>query len=124
MKTISIVAKIGKPEAVPIARELKARHPELTFLAEPHLAIALGWPQTAPAELGAKCDLLVVLGGDGMLIQGARHLKGRAVPILGVNLGSLGFMTEISQKDATKAFDELLAGKAKIDYRNSGMPPT
>jgi NAD+ kinase len=117
VKTISIVAKHAKPEAVPIARELKVRHPELVFLAEPHLAKELGWPETPIAELGSRCDFLVVLGGDGTLIQGARILKGRPVPILGVNLGSLGFMTEIPQKDAFVAFDELLAGKARIDSR-------
>ena len=117
MKTISIVAKLGKPEAVPLARELKARHPELTFLAEGHLATALGWPTSTPEELGTRGDLLVVLGGDGTLIQGARILKGRPVPILGINLGSLGFMTEIPLSDAFPAFDELLAGKSKIDSR-------
>jgi NAD+ kinase len=117
VKTISIVAKLGKPEAVPLARQLKARHPELVFLAEAHLATQLGWEASTRAELGARCDLLVVLGGDGTLIQGARILKGRPAPILGVNLGSLGFMTEIPQTDAFRAFDAVLSGTAKIDSR-------
>jgi NAD+ kinase len=117
VKTIAFVAKRGKPEAVPLARELKARHPTLDFLAEEHLATVLGWPASSTAELGARADLMVVLGGDGTLIQAARILKGRSVPILGVNLGSLGFMTEIPEKDVFRAFEIVLAGKARIDSR-------
>jgi NAD+ kinase len=117
VKTIALVAKRGKPEAVTLAKELKVLHPTLEFLAEDHLATALGWPVTPTAELGERADLMVVLGGDGTLIQGARILKGRPVPILGVNLGSLGFMTEIPQEETFSAFADVLVGKVKIDSR-------
>ena len=75
MKTISIVAKRGKPEAIALAKQLHARYPDLTFLAEPEVAEALGLKPSSPAELCARCDLMVVLGGDGTLIQAARILK-------------------------------------------------
>ncbi len=117
MKTIALVARRGKPEAVTLASELKLLHPTLEFLAEDHLAEALGWPITPGAELGARAELMVVLGGDGTLIQAARILKGRAVPILGINLGSLGFMTEIPKAESLSAFAEALTGKARIDSR-------
>ena len=117
MKTIALVAKRGKPEAVTLARELKALHPTLEFLAEDHLAAGLGWPVTPTTELGKRAELMVVLGGDGTLIQAARILKGRAVPILGVNLGSLGFMTEIPQDETFTAFADVLAGKARVESR-------
>ena len=67
--------------------------------------MGLGWPVTPTPDLGKRADLMVVLGGDGTLIQAARILKGRAVPILGVNLGSLGFMTEIPQAETFTAFN-------------------
>jgi len=117
VKTIALVAKRGKPEAVMLAKELKVLHPKLEFLAEEDLAVALGWPVTPPAELGARADLMVVLGGDGTLIKAARILKGRAVPILGVNLGSLGFMTEIPQGETFTVFADTLAGKGRIESR-------
>jgi len=60
---------------------------------------------------------MVVLGGDGTLIQAARILKGRAVPLLGINLGSLGFMTEFPKEAAKEAVGLLLAGEATIDSR-------
>lgn len=117
MKTIALVAKPHKREAVSLARALAAKYPKLTFLADPHLADALGWPPTPLDELGRRAQLVVVLGGDGTLIQAARVLQGRAVPILGINLGSLGFMTEIPRKDALRAFARVLDKKATIDSR-------
>lgn len=117
MKTIALVAKPNKREAVSLARALAAKYPKLTFLADPHLAHALGWPPTPLDELGRRAQLVVVLGGDGTLIQAARVLQGRAVPILGINLGSLGFMTEIPRKDALRAFARVLDKKATIDSR-------
>lgn len=117
MKTISLVAKRGKPEAVTLARELKAKHPTLEFLAEEPLATALQWPATSTDDLGKRADLMVVLGGDGTLIAAARMLKGRPVPILGVNLGSLGFMTEVPQEETFTAFADVIAGKARVDSR-------
>ncbi|MFT3837694.1 MAG: NAD(+)/NADH kinase [Myxococcaceae bacterium] len=117
MKTISLVAKLNQPEAVAVARQLAQAHPERTFLAEPHLAGPLGWSPCPEEELGARAEAMVVLGGDGTLIQAARILRGRAVPLLGINLGSLGFMTEFPKESALEAVDLLLAGKATIDSR-------
>jgi len=69
------------------------------------------------AEIGRSADLVVVLGGDGTLIHAASVLGGRPVPILGVNMGSLGFMTEVPQSRLYDALELVLAGKAKISER-------
>jgi NAD+ kinase len=67
--------------------------------------------------LGRKSDLVVVLGGDGTLIHAARLVGSRAVPILGCNMGSLGFLTEISQEELFPALELVLAGKGELSDR-------
>ena len=62
-------------------------------------------------------DLVVVLGGDGTLIHAAAVLKGRPVPILGVNMGNLGFMTEVPQAEIYTSLEEVLEGKARVSER-------
>ncbi len=109
------MAKPGKPEAVELARELIARYPTLQFAIEPSLATQLGLPGTKDVAEGA--DLCVVLGGDGTLIHAARLLAGRQIAILGVNLGSLGFMTEVPKEELFPRFEEALAGKLAIEKR-------
>lgn len=116
MKTLALVSKVGNPEAVRLALQLKERYPDKKLLAEKALAEQIGWPVASPEELAAA-DLMIVLGGDGTLIHAARLLKGKPVPILGVNLGSLGFMTEVPRADVFPLLEQALAGKAKITSR-------
>lgn len=59
-------------------------------------------------ELANIADLIVVLGGDGTFLSIARLMKHRSVPILGVNMGQLGFLTEIKKEEALKTLEELL----------------
>jgi NAD+ kinase len=68
-------------------------------------------------EVARSADLVVVLGGDGTLIHAAGVLAGRPVPILGVNMGGLGFMTEVPQSGLYPALELVLAGKAKVSER-------
>jgi NAD+ kinase len=117
VKNVALVSKVGKPEAGTLAVELAARYPNIHFMAERALAQQLGWPVTADDELVQKAELVIVLGGDGTLIHAARLLRGRAVPILGVNLGSLGFMTEVPRSEVFTLLDLALAGKAAITSR-------
>jgi NAD+ kinase len=115
---IALVAKRGSAQAAELAREIRARLPEATIVAERGLAEALGWLVPASAEeVTEGADLLVVLGGDGTFIHGARLLRGRSVPILGVNLGSLGFLTEIPVVELFAALEDVMAGRAKVDHR-------
>ncbi|WNG55981.1 NAD(+) kinase [Archangium gephyra] len=117
MKTLLLVAKKDKPEAAELAARIRERYPTHEVLGDRLLAHALGWPRVEDRELAARADLVVVLGGDGTLIHAARLLDGRPTPILGVNLGSLGFMTEIPVEELFLALDEVLAGRFKTDSR-------
>ncbi|MGE6757404.1 NAD(+)/NADH kinase [Corallococcus interemptor] len=117
MQTLVIVAKRDTPQAVALAAEIQQRHPALTVLADRALAHALNWPRIEDRELASRADLVVVLGGDGTLIYAARLLGGRNVPIIGVNLGSLGFMTEVSVEELFSRLDDVLAGNFHVDSR-------
>jgi NAD+ kinase len=117
VRTLALVAKRGKVEAVELARQIRARYPDHEFLADRQLAQTLGWEAADEAALAQKADLVVVLGGDGTLIHAARLLRGREVPVLGVNLGSLGFMTEIPVQELFTALDETLDGRFETDPR-------
>ena len=117
MKTVAVVVKRGSAEAVALAQEVRARLPQLELLAEPALAEATGWPATSPEEIGRRAELLLVLGGDGTLIHAARMVRGRAVPILGVNLGSLGFLTEVPRTELFPRLTETLEGRAQLHTR-------
>lgn len=116
MKTVALISRPQKEEAIALAKELIAAFPDRTFLVEPHIATALGVKSSTNDELGAA-ELAVILGGDGTLIHGARIFRGKPVPIVGVNLGSLGFMTEIPVSEAISTLKLLFDGKAKIDSR-------
>jgi NAD+ kinase len=115
--TLVLVAKKDKPEAAELAMRIRERYPSLEVLGDRLLAHTLGWPRMEDRELVARADLMVVLGGDGTLIHGARMLDGRSTPILGVNLGTLGFMTEISAEGVFTALDAVLAGRFKQESR-------
>lgn len=76
-----------------------------------------GLPLASRADLGARADLLVVLGGDGTLLAAVQAAAGRPIPILGVNLGSLGFLTETRVEEIGPALDAALDGTAQPDER-------
>jgi NAD+ kinase len=119
VQTLLLVAKKDKPEAAELAARIRERYSSLEVLGDRLLAHVLGWPRLEDRELATRAELVVVLGGDGTLIHAARLLAGRStpVPIMGVNLGSLGFMTEIPVEDLFSTLDEVLAGRFKVDSR-------
>lgn len=62
-------------------------------------------------------SLVIVIGGDGTLLHSARILKGLPIPIIGINMGGLGFLTEISKENAKVAITEFLEGKCSLSER-------
>lgn len=67
--------------------------------------------------LGQVCDLVIVVGGDGSLLRGARALAKYQVPLLGVNRGRLGFLTDITPEDIENKVEEVLCGQFKSEKR-------
>jgi NAD+ kinase len=86
------------------------------LLVEEHLAdIAPGLPVFDRPDI----DLLVTLGGDGTLLRGARLVAATHTPVLGVNLGHLGFLTSVPLSELTPRLDSLFAGDYWLDARST-----
>jgi NAD+ kinase len=120
MRTIGVVVKRDRPQAAELARELVAwltRH-GLTVLVEPESAVQVGGGTAATKEaMIARADLIVVLGGDGTLLSVARLMREHTVPILGVNLGGLGFLTAVTTEELLPMMEQILAGDFTVDHR-------
>ena len=69
-------------------------------------------------ELAQHCDLVAVIGGDGSLLGAARALARSGVPVLGINRGNLGFLTDIHPDDAIDALNAALACAGQVDRRS------
>ena len=69
-------------------------------------------------SFGEKADLIVAIGGDGTLLYAARLLRGRPVPLLGVNRGRLGFLTDVSPTSMLEDIETVLAGRYTEDRRS------
>lgn len=69
------------------------------------------------ANILKKCDFAVVFGGDGSIISAARNLSKVSLPVIGVNLGKLGFLAEFSVAELEEHFGHVISGKAPIEKR-------
>ncbi len=120
IQTVGIYAKTNHAEAPKLAQDICSRLQQqgVDFLLEPWLGEALGSEAVAAKDvIPQKADLIIVLGGDGTLISVARQVNALQVPILGVNLGSLGFLTEITRHELPAILESVLAGQYEISDR-------
>jgi NAD+ kinase len=124
-RTFHRIALIGKPDAEHIAETLPSLYTHLLrrgcdVVVESGCAQFLsGSPQTRDlSELGARCELAIVVGGDGTLLTAARVLADQDIPLIGVNLGRLGFLVDISPQEALAKLDEILDGHYSAEERN------
>ena len=76
-----------------------------------------GAERVAAADLGARVDLLIAIGGDGNLLRGTRCVAGHDVPLIGINRGRLGFLTDIMPDQMLTALDAILAGNYLAEQR-------
>lgn len=121
MKTVGLVANTEKPNAARVLRGAIQlfRKADFNVVIESDTSRLLDHPphSSSLAEIGRQCDALVVLGGDGTILQVARDVHGSQIPILSVNLGTLGFLTSILQKDLASAIEKLRSGDFTIAKR-------
>jgi len=122
MLQVAIISKPQKPEVAGILRDLiawlEARH--YNYLLDPDSAAYIGAPN--PIERvdlpKFKPNLVIVLGGDGTLLAAARAFARTTTPILSVNLGSLGFLTEIPLSDLFPTLEAWCDNCAEIEVRS------
>lgn len=118
MKTLGIIANTSKPRAADVVGKIaaKARTLEVALIAESTTAaLAEEIEDVSRDVLLDRADVIVALGGDGTMLRAARVLDGRDTPVMGVNIGSLGFLTSIAEDGLDHALESLAVGD--IDLR-------
>ena len=90
---------------------------EQNSASELDVEIASDLPSLTMTDIGRTCGLAIVLGGDGTFISVARQLAPHNVPIIGVNLGRLGFLTDLTLSNLTESLPRLLAGEYREERR-------
>lgn len=103
LKTIGVVVGPQKPAAVAVVRDLLnwSREHGVELHAADHIAAAVGCPvlELNGEELAEDLDLIVVLGGDGTMLGASRLIGMRRIPVMGINLGWLGYLTEFTRPE-------------------------
>ncbi len=117
---IGLVAHVGKTGAELVVRSavsaLQSRNAE--FLMEKRTAELVGMNSSLLVEeVAEKCELLVVMGGDGTILRVVHQLKGKIPPLFGINLGTLGFLTCLGSSEVEEAMDSILADKFVLSHR-------
>jgi NAD+ kinase len=124
-RRILLVAHPKRREVVHIARGVVAR------LAEADVEVALARDEAEafrsidigpvvdadPAEPARGCELVCVLGGDGTILRGAEHSRGTDAPLLGVNLGHVGFLAEAEREDVGSTVDHIVEKSYTVEER-------
>lgn len=117
---VAVLVNADKPRAIEVAGRLASwlRERQVEPLTTPELAsVVPGAAAADPARWG-DASFAVVLGGDGTLLQAARQLTPHGVPLLGVNFGHLGFLTELEATELFERLPDFLAGRYLIDERS------
>ena len=115
VKTVLLVTHPTRPEAISTANELAK------LLAQKQINVFATIKTVGANDFKAsdKIDLAVVLGGDGTMLRAAEIFRGKQVPILGINLGHVGFLAEIERPSLTEIVDAIASGTFSIEERMS-----
>ncbi|MSP97739.1 MAG: NAD kinase [Betaproteobacteria bacterium] len=119
------VALIGKFQSIEISESLHAlagylREQGCEVMVEQETANSIGAAARSAsyAQIGADADLAVVVGGDGTMLAAARNLVRYRVPLVGINQGRLGFMTDIALHDMRRSLGAILGGDYAMEERS------
>lgn len=117
---IGNLEKAGLKEAVTLFVK-GLRKSGMSFCLQNEIAEILGGKEQFPFASSEKCidraDMVVAFGGDGTILAVARLVGARQIPILGVNLGKLGFLADVSPQNMEQAIEDIVAGKYIVEDR-------
>lgn len=119
---IGIIGRLGSQQVIDTVFRLKQFlvEKELEVLLEESIANAIGIHGTEVVSyqvMGETCDLVIVVGGDGSVLGAARELAPYDIPLLGVNRGNLGFLTDIHPDELEVQINEVLTGHYMVEER-------
>ncbi len=121
MKKIGVIVNTKRKRAEQVLGELRAVSAELgfsLFAENGEIAETLGAESLPVEAFGETVDAALAMGGDGTVLYTARALHGTGIPILGINLGSLGFLTSVSDREIGAALKTLNEGSFKVSERD------
>ncbi len=125
MSSFQKIGLVGRPDHTGVVTTLRRL---IDFLLSRELDVTLesrtaemvpeiNHPQCHRDEMGSQVDLVIVVGGDGSMLNAARALASDGVPVLGINRGRLGFLTDIRPDEIETALSKVLDGQFRDEYR-------
>ena len=120
-KKLGVIVNTAKQNASSAVKELlyAAKKYGMQIFLEKSSADFLGEKHAIPFSKMLKViDLLISIGGDGTVLRVARELNGKNIPILGINIGGLGFLTSVSEKEIRKSLLNLSRGEYRLSHRS------
>jgi NAD+ kinase len=121
VRTCALVGRFADPRIAEsmaaLLPHLASRRVEVLVSEDADLDARAPVTRVAESALGERAELVIAVGGDGTLLYGARLVAGHAVPLIGVNRGRLGFLTDVMPQDMLQSVDAALAGELEEDQR-------
>lgn len=119
MKHIGVICKAGRPEPLEILKELIPwlNSKGIETIIDTETASLINTKGCSRSEIPDKAEMMIVLGGDGTMLNVARLVYEKGIPILGINLGGLGFITEVQREEIYDGIEKTLSGNALIEER-------
>lgn len=119
MQTLGIICKRWRTETADIVRKLIPWLEEKGWqaLVEDVTAVHLGIRGFSHQDIAKSADMILVLGGDGTMLRASRLVAEKGIPILGINLGTLGFITEVNRNEIFQTLEGMLSQRCGIEER-------
>src|SRR4030043_1895362 len=119
MNRIGIICKAGIPKPVEILKELLPwlRQKGFETFVDTETASSLNMDGFPHSEIPSLSEIIIVLGGDGTMLSTCRLVADKGVPVLGINLGGLGFITEVQLDKLYEILEKVLSGECPIEER-------
>ncbi|MFH1096866.1 MAG: NAD(+)/NADH kinase [Candidatus Desantisbacteria bacterium] len=118
---IGLIVNIKRPDAFRVAREVISfltKNGDHLVVMDMKAAVAMEYEKLGVDSIEMQgVDLILAMGGDGTMLHTVRMIEGKSIPILGINLGSLGFLTEVTEEELYSTLTNILQGHYQIEKR-------